>query len=699
MVPLSLADTLLHEELESIRSGKRFQSLKDCESASHSRVQHRSDQPASHSRVQHRSDQPASHSRVQHRSGQWTETAIGNNTVAMPAPVCLIENSSTGQLHVNQQALEILTQIDQPVVVVAIVGLYRTGKSYLMNKLAGKRSGFSLGATIQSHTKGIWMWCVPHPCKPGHTLVLLDTEGLGDVEKGDQKNDNWIFTLAVLLSSTLVYNSMGTITDNSVQNLHYVTELTEHLEVKAGDGNLDISSEFARFFPSFVWTVRDFSLDLIMDGKPITADEYLNNSLKLKKGSSKSTQTYNLPRECIRNYFPSRKCFVFRRPTSEDKMRRIEELSDSDLEPVFVEQTKNFCAHIFNNTETKTMKGGFTVTGRLLGRLVETYLDTIASGKVPSLDNAVLALSQIENSAAVHSALTHYKEQMKERVSFPSHTQKELSDVHGQCEAAAVHIFLERCFKDENQRYQLELMKCLQEEYESICRKNEKESEKSCKALIASLFRNVEDRLSSGFYMDIGGYKQYKSDQEHFIRQYKDTPGKGIQADAVLKEFLNGKETMGNMILAADESLSEQQKRIEEDQARRDAMERDRRAIQENQKVLQQLLDDQERSYKQNMEQLLKKLKEDQKTAAEEYDRVLQAKLREQKDLLESGFEEKAKKLENDVRSLSQKKEETQSQSTLSKVMETVGNAASLFLPGIAGRALGVATSFLSRFF
>ncbi|MGH0190932.1 UNVERIFIED_CONTAM: hypothetical protein FKN15_055057 [Acipenser sinensis] len=47
---------------------------------------------------------------------------------------------------------------------------------------------------------------------------------------------------------------------------------------------------------------------------------------------------------------------------------------------------------------------------------------------------------------------------MRERVSFPSHTQKEISDLHGQCEAAAVHIFLERCFKDEDQRYLLELM-------------------------------------------------------------------------------------------------------------------------------------------------------------------------------------------------------------------------------------------------
>ncbi|ERE88318.1 guanylate-binding protein 4, partial [Cricetulus griseus] len=42
---------------------------------------------------------------------------------------------------------------------------------------------FSLGSTVQSHTKGIWMWCVPHPQKPDHTLILLDIEGLGDIDK------------------------------------------------------------------------------------------------------------------------------------------------------------------------------------------------------------------------------------------------------------------------------------------------------------------------------------------------------------------------------------------------------------------------------------------------------------------------------------------------------------------------------------
>ena len=65
----------------------------------------------------------------------------------MPDPMCLIENVK-GQLRPNQKALEILSAITQPVVVVAIVGLYRTGKSYLMNKLAGKNTGECLHIDI-----------------------------------------------------------------------------------------------------------------------------------------------------------------------------------------------------------------------------------------------------------------------------------------------------------------------------------------------------------------------------------------------------------------------------------------------------------------------------------------------------------------------------------------------------------------------
>lgn len=45
------------------------------------------------------------------------------------------------------------------------------------------------------------------------------------------------------------------------------------------------TTNFANFYPDLVWTLRDFYLDLEIDGQLITADEYLEKSLKLKEGN------------------------------------------------------------------------------------------------------------------------------------------------------------------------------------------------------------------------------------------------------------------------------------------------------------------------------------------------------------------------------------------------------------------------------
>lgn len=52
-------------------------------------------------------------------------------------------------------------------------------------------AGFPLGPTVQAETKGIWMWCLPHPRRPGVMLVLLDTEGLGDPSKVGAGGEGW----------------------------------------------------------------------------------------------------------------------------------------------------------------------------------------------------------------------------------------------------------------------------------------------------------------------------------------------------------------------------------------------------------------------------------------------------------------------------------------------------------------------------
>ncbi|NWX50536.1 GBP7 protein, partial [Steatornis caripensis] len=106
--------------------------------------------------------------------------------------------------------------------------------------------------------------------------------------QGDSKNDTWIFVLTILLSSTLIYNSKGTIDQQAMDQLHYVIKLSEHVKLKEApkksEDELEDSEKFVLFFPNFVWAVRDFTLQLELDGKEISEDEYLENALKLKPG-------------------------------------------------------------------------------------------------------------------------------------------------------------------------------------------------------------------------------------------------------------------------------------------------------------------------------------------------------------------------------------------------------------------------------
>ncbi|XP_074122388.1 guanylate-binding protein 7-like isoform X1 [Sminthopsis crassicaudata] len=486
------------------------------------------------------------------------------SAVFMEAPICLVENTNE-KLTVNPQALQILTSIDKPVVVVAIAGLYRTGKSYLMNKLAGKNSGFSLGSTVQSETKGIWMWCLPHPSKLDHVLVLLDTEGLGDVEKGDPKNDSWIFALAVLLSSTFVYNSMNTINHQALEQMQYVTELTKLIKIKSSPNAVEEESEeFVDFFPDFVWTVRDFTLELKIDGRPISSDEYLENALKLSKGNGYKVELINLPRECIRKFFPKRKCFTFDRPTNDKSLlAHLQDVQESQLEASFRNQTDNFCSYIFSNAKPKTLSGGIMINGNRLGKLLETYVRTISSGDVPCLENAVLSLAQTENSAAVQTAAKHYVEQMALKVDFPTETLQDLLSIHTECEKEALSIFMKHSFKDDTHKYQKDLVQILETEKDGFIRQNEEVSTKYCQAQLEFLSQSLREAISKGTFSVPGGYNLYRNEREKIINNYHQLSRKGLKADEVLQKFLQSLAVTEDSILQTDQALTEQKKALE----------------------------------------------------------------------------------------------------------------------------------------
>lgn len=69
-----------------------------------------------------------------------------------------------------------------------MAGMYRTGKSYLLNRTFLDRSdGFGVGPTVNPCTKGLWIWnralrgqtATGEPC----SVLVIDSEGIGALDE------------------------------------------------------------------------------------------------------------------------------------------------------------------------------------------------------------------------------------------------------------------------------------------------------------------------------------------------------------------------------------------------------------------------------------------------------------------------------------------------------------------------------------
>eukprot|EP00069_Balaena_mysticetus_P006472 bmy_18636T0 len=144
----------------------------------------------------------------------------------------------------------------------------------------------------------------------------------------------------------------------------------------------------------------------------------------------------------MQKFFPEKKCFIFDRPAQRKYLTRLEQLQEEDMNPEFREQFEDFCFYILSHSKAKTLSGGIAVNGPRLETLVLTFVNAISSGDLPCVENAVLALAEIENAVAVQNAITHYEMQMDQKLQLPTETLQELLDLHRASEKEAIGVFV-----------------------------------------------------------------------------------------------------------------------------------------------------------------------------------------------------------------------------------------------------------------
>uniref|UniRef100_A0A8C0H507 GB1/RHD3-type G domain-containing protein n=1 Tax=Chelonoidis abingdonii TaxID=106734 RepID=A0A8C0H507_CHEAB len=423
-----------------------------------------------------------------------------------------------------------------------------------------------------------------------------------------------------------------------------------------------------------------------LDGREITEDEYLENALKLKPGNSQRAQLYNLPRECIRQFFPARKCFVFIQPASRRDLARLEELQEAELEPEFREQVARFCHHVWEMSKPRTIPSGHPLGQGTVGQT------GLVGGAVPCMESAVLALAQIEYSAAVGEAVAAYEEQLGWQAALPTESVQELLELHAQCEREALRAFMACAFKDDDRRFQGELMVWPLEQKQELCRCNELVSLDRCTATLLELSDKLEDQIGRGSTWCPGATNPAPQDKPLDLL----APTLQPQAKEVLQEFLQTQEAVAQSILQTDEALMEKEKEMG---GHCTAAEREQQVLKQKEAELRQKLEDQQRSYQENLRQLETKLEDERKKLLEEQGKMLDQKLKEQEALLREGFQEEARRLDNKIWRLQEQSEEIQEPSWIQSALEVLADVAPFVLPGLAGKAARVVSSFFRRMF
>jgi len=307
-----------------------------------------------------------------------------------------------------------------------------------------------------------------------------------------------IFSLCILLSSFFIYNSIGAIDEQAIDDLHLVLNLARHIHLKSGqDADAMSMQELAQCFPSFLWALRDFHLEPMDEtGAPLTEKGYLENSLKPIPGQDGK----NKLREAIRELFRERNCVTLPRPcNNEADLRQIQRMPYESLRPQFRKKVEAFVTTIYSSLRPKMMRGSH-VSGAMFVALASEYCKSINSSGVPTIHSAWTSVIQHQLRLSLHDATKVYESCLEEKAlrHLPM-KEEELKEVHRAAKEDAVRAFLAPKFDANDARfleYREELAVRIKQSYEHAKTENRNASYRLCEECAQELYlRHIASKL------------------------------------------------------------------------------------------------------------------------------------------------------------------------------------------------------------
>ena len=612
----------------------------------------------------------------------YTNDLQSPNQKARDTPIKLIDFSKGFQI--NEEALDFLRSIKEEIIIVSVIGKARTGKSYLMNlllDLIGKGNGFQVASSLQSCTKGIWLWGTPKNSLNGKAkIVFLDSEGTSSIDKSTKTYDSRIFALVVLISSLFLYNTYSNIDEHGINELSLAAHLSNAITTNS---NIDKDELLTELSPKFIWIIRDFTLEKIHPetGEEISSKEYLELCLKNKR-CGKGCNDNNVIRQNIIKFFPERDCVTLIRPVdSEDDLKKLNMIPYNNLKPEFKMEFKILKDKIFKEALPKKLNGK-KLTGPALATLIEEFVKVINSGKIPNINNTWDSVIEKDVSDAFYKSYELFKNNSsslkigKDNI----YNERELMKILYDFKYISMNNYdtlLQSngdTFKQNNyKKMYLEKKNDLNNKIDSIIKNiisnNNSLSSNYCTNLINELFKSFELRLSQNVF-NSKNYNDIIFELSEIMKKYNSS-GKGSFKDETCFEFLKNKEDgMINilkeiMIKEGEKNMRKMENNIKLAQVDLDDFNNKKRVIDEKDKINNEKLKNLEKENNElekevadlnenlnNKKNILKKLKKRNELARKNRKKLEEIKTKEkdQKDSTnEEQGNEKKKRKKNEI--------------------------------------------------